>query len=795
MPKLTPVATFIGANKQTQVSDFCSSQNLVAFGASNTIALWNPLDPSYKGVYATLKGHQADVTCVRLIPDSNFMVSTSEDHHVKLWKFSQNDKTWDCVQSLTKYTSTIVSLAVLKNLIVIGCADGNVSIWVLNEDNEEEYLKLGNEFIVQKGFFPLSMTLSNIIDDKYLLAIGGSSINIFVYSFILPKDLSTVQECIKVATLEGHEDWVKALSFRYQETPGDYLLASGSQDRYIRLWRIRINDLIDNSDEDETKLNLLNNKQYKFQIGTDLKVAINFEALIMGHDDWISSLQWHSKKLQLLASTADTAVMVWEPDEVSGIWVCGLRLGEMSSKGASTATGSSGGFWTCLWFECDGKEYILTNGKTGSWRIWSSTDNLTWEPEIAISGATKEVTDVAWSPNGGYLLSTSLDQTTRLFAPWTNSDKKSNSVSWHEMSRPQIHGYDMICVEPVNDSRFVSGGDEKILRSFDMPKGVSELLNKFSNIQFNDSKEMPMSAALPALGLSNKANMEDNLVNDAEDEDNDERENDQTHNISYDLVSSLNSPPFEDQLQRHLLWPEIEKLYGHGYEIVCVDVSPDKKLIASACRSNTQQHAVIRIFNIDTWLEIKPPLSFHTLTITKLRFSKDSKYLLSVCRDRQWAIWERKFEDNSFTLKYSHSKPHTRIIWDCDWAPLEFDKLFITASRDKTIKSWKFMEDKDEQNYKLLHSIKHTQPVTAVSIYNKVVASGGIIVAIGLEDGNIIIYDYDNENGFKLLENVESRITPGGKITRLRWSSKELDNKLYLGVSSSDTSTRIYEFF
>lgn len=61
-------------------------------------------------------------------------------------------------------------------------------------------------------------------------------------------------------------------------------------------------------------------------------------------------------------------------------------------------------------------------------------------------------------------------------------------ATWHEFSRPQIHGYDMICVETVTDTRFVSGGDEKILRSFDLPKGVAGMLQKFVGIQFEEKK-------------------------------------------------------------------------------------------------------------------------------------------------------------------------------------------------------------------------------------------------------------------------------------------------------------------
>ncbi|CCD24539.1 Elongator subunit ELP2 NDAI_0D02250 [Naumovozyma dairenensis CBS 421] len=784
-------AIFIGANRQNQVSSYNKSLNIVAFGACNTIALWDPLDPSNHGVIQTLKGHEADVTCVKFIHGTPFMISASEDHHVKVWKVTDN--VWNCVQTIQHYQNTIVALDVLEDLFVVGCADGNVSIWV--RENELDTFVMSQEFIVQQGVLPLSFALSNVTDNKYLLAIGGTNVNVFIYSFVFSRTqgVDAIHDCKLAAKLEGHEDWIKSMAFRHQETPGDYLLCSGSQDRYIRLWRIRINDLIEEQDDenDENKLELLNNKQYKFHVADDLKVCINFEALIMGHDDWISSLQWHETRLQLLASTADTALMVWEPDEASGIWVCGLRLGELSSKGASTATGSAGGFWSCLWFSSeDNVDYILTNGRTGSWRIWKLTDNnQTCEQELGISGPIKEVTDIAWAPNGKYLLATSLDQTTRLFAPWLyNADKsKRSTITWHEFSRPQIHGYDMICVEPITNTRFISGGDEKILRSFDEPKGVAQILDKFTDIKLDTTAVMPETASVPVLGLSNKADNPD----DSEDEDDDEVNHvgEEKNIATSELVEGMTTPPKEDQLQRHLLWPEIEKLYGHGYEITCVDVSPDGKFIASACRSNTPQHAVIRIFETGNWLEVKPVLEFHTLTITRLEFSHDNKYLLSVCRDRQWAVWERTADGKGFSLKYNNVKPHSRIIWDGDWVPTEFGTAFITGSRDRTIKMWNFDESKDD--FILENSFKHTKPVTALSVYDYVVDKK-ILVAVGLETGEIFVYKYDSEDGFQLVHTLEDSITPAGKITRLRWSTADMDKRMLLGVSSNDSSARIY---
>ena len=798
-------AIFIGANKQNQVSDYDKATGLIAFGAGKCIALWDPLDPNSRGVHRTLKGHASQVTCIRFIQSTPLMVSASEDFHIKIWKHSPGLNTaseWECIQTIDNYGHTIVTIDVLPGVLAVGCASGTVSLWI--QDKVTGLFSLETEFEMGKNILPLCLSLSEVVEDRYLVAVGATSPNIFIYSFVV--ESGKVEYCKLDAVLEGHEDWVKSISFRHQEVPGDYLLCSGSQDRYIRIWRVRVNDLIEDSTADGKKLTLLKNKQYKFVVGNDnmgitrengeskmpneLRVCINFEALIMGHDDWISSLQWHESKLQLLASTADTALMVWEPDASFGIWVCSMRLGDVSTKGGSTATGSSGGFWSCMWFTRDGTDYILTNGKTGSWRIWEVKNSETVSQKVAATGNVREVTDIAWSPRGDYLLSTSLDQTTRLYAPWCyNSDgTKRKVITWHEFSRPQIHGYDMVCIEPIMDTRFVSAGDEKILRSFDEPRGVAELLRKFSHIEAQHEEAMPESAALPVLGLSNKA-AED------EDEDIDElginhatAEYEEYRNLSYDIVTSLNTPPTEDQLQRHLLWPEIEKLYGHGYEVVCVAVSPDGKLIASACKSTTVQHATIRLFSTETWLEIKPPLSFHSLTVTRLRFSQDNRHLVAVSRDRKWSVWERGTNGENFSLKYKNEKPHTRIIWDVDWLPLEYGNAFVTGSRDRTIKLWLF--DEELGDYKMVKTLKHEKSITAVSVLGKPVEEK-FWLATGQEDGAIIIYNIIGEDIIEV-EKFASDITPADRVTRLRWSSKEFEGKLLLAASSSDTSTRIY---
>lgn len=103
-------------------------------------------------------------------------------------------------------------------------------------------------------------------------------------------------------------------------------------------------------------------------------------------------------------------------------------------------------------------------------------DENRWVPQVAISGHFKSVESISWDPHSRYLLSASLDQTTRLFAPWKRELDGKQVTTWHEMGRPQVHGYDIKCVAFSNEWQFVSGADEKVLRVFDAPKSCVESL-------------------------------------------------------------------------------------------------------------------------------------------------------------------------------------------------------------------------------------------------------------------------------------------------------------------------------
>lgn len=69
-------------------------------------------------------------------------------------------------------------------------------------------------------------------------------------------------------------------------------------------------------------------------------------------------------------------------------------------------------------------------------------------------------------------------------------------VSWFEIARPQVHGYDMVCLAVLNPFRFVSAGDEKVLRVFQAPKSFAEALKNISNVDTSSYMKSNVSCVI-----------------------------------------------------------------------------------------------------------------------------------------------------------------------------------------------------------------------------------------------------------------------------------------------------------
>ena len=56
--------------------------------------------------------------------------------------------------------------------------------------------------------------------------------------------------------------------------------------------------------------------------------------------------------------------------------------------------------------------------------------------------------------------------------------------SWHEISRPQVHGHAIQCMAAISSNQFISGADEKVLRVFEATRNFQENFEHLCHMKF-----------------------------------------------------------------------------------------------------------------------------------------------------------------------------------------------------------------------------------------------------------------------------------------------------------------------
>ncbi|KAL1700740.1 WD40-repeat-containing domain protein [Schizophyllum commune] len=767
-------------NRHSHAADV-SSEDLVAFGTGTMIALWPAEGTGDAGVHETLASDHAQVTCVRFIT-ADRLASADEHGLLRLWR--RKEGKWLSTASVKAHTQGVSSLCVRGTLLVSGSSDATVRLWDLQDDGD----KIAEvQTISLNGRYPLSLALATLPETSTLiLAIGDTSRNVQLWT-------RSEDKFIKAATLSGHEDWVRALAFREpasadegssstRQEPSALVLASGAQDASIRLWNIEpmrrgsadgTDDLLDafeaslgETTDGEEGGRQITMKRHLITVKageSTQQYSVTFDALLVGHEAGVTSLSWRpagdhpDPAPTLLSTSTDSSLILWSPAPTGTLWVTRQRFGDV---GGQRLGGFVGGLWVA------GGGSALAWGWAGGWRRWGCAavkggQGETWEEKGAITGHSGPVRGLAWAPGGEYLLSTGLDQTARIHGPVATA-----GAAWHEIARPQVHGYDLLRGVFLDRLRYASIADEKVARVFDAPRSFVESAERLGVATFDAAEKhtRPQMASLAPLQLSNKATSQDPSAMSATGDITDHR-------------------PFEGELAAITLWPEAEKVFGHGYELIALAASNSKKIIATACKATTPEHAVVRLHDTERWQPVGQPLPGHSLTVTRIAFSPDDSLILSVSRDRTWRLFARQ-EDGGYT-PVAADKSHGRIIWDCAWAH-EGD-VFATASRDKTVKIWQ----NDGSKWTAVASIKAKEAATAVDFAPKD-ENGRRLLAVGLENGDILIHAGSTTDASKW-ELVTSKTQwHVGQLQQLSWRpSPPAGASQQLASCSEDGTLRI----
>ncbi|KAI0026732.1 quinon protein alcohol dehydrogenase-like superfamily, partial [Vararia minispora EC-137] len=198
--------------------DVGSSVNAVAFSPDGTrvvsssddhsVRIW---DASTGQQVQMLGGHTSWVMSVAFSPDGTRVVSGSDDHSVRIWDASTGQQ----VQMLDGHTESVTSVAFSPDgtRVVSGLSDNSVRIWDASTGQQVQMLDGHTSWVTSVAFSP----------DGTRVVSGLSDNLVWIW------DASTGQQ---VQMLDGHTESVTSVAF----SPDGTHVVSGLYNNSVRIW-------------------------------------------------------------------------------------------------------------------------------------------------------------------------------------------------------------------------------------------------------------------------------------------------------------------------------------------------------------------------------------------------------------------------------------------------------------------------------------------------------------------------------------------------------------------------------
>jgi len=244
---------------------------MVSASEDATIKVWDFETGDYE---RTLKGHTDSVQDVAFDHTGKFLVSCSADMTIKLWDFSG----FDCLKTMHGHDHNVSSVTFMPSgdFIVSASRDKTIKMWEVSTGYCVKTFTGHREWV----------RMVRVNDDGSLLASCSNDQTIRVW-------ISSNKEC--KAELREHDHVVECIAWAPQnshasinEASGNAVtkgqrsgpfLISGSRDKTIKMW--------------------------------DISIGVCIFTLV-GHDNWIRGLVFHSGGKYILSASDDKTLRVWD---------------------------------------------------------------------------------------------------------------------------------------------------------------------------------------------------------------------------------------------------------------------------------------------------------------------------------------------------------------------------------------------------------------------------------------------------------------------------------------------------
>ncbi|MFH0901743.1 MAG: WD40 repeat domain-containing protein, partial [Pseudomonadota bacterium] len=360
-----------------------SSQMLVSASLDRTVRLW---DARTGQSTLTFRGHNSEVTSVAFSPDGRLVVSAGFDQTVSLWQASTRSEL--AAKEPAGHEAAAIGLDVNADgtLLASGGGDHTARLWDVAS---------GRQLAVLSGHTGRLQGVA-LSPDGRLLATAGmdKTIRLWLISASTPENGSPATASARQhQVLSGHRGLVRVVAF----SPDGSLLASGSDDRTVRIWDIA------NGTEQRTLAG--------FHTGMVYGVAFSPDGRWLASGDGSIAL-WEVANGKLVKRIEGSVPIAFSPD--------GRRLAMAESSGAIMVRDVVSGTSRALgnqppplgWpsFDPTGTK-LGVPGSDGTSRIW----NLDSGDSVTLRGHQGPVRTLRFAPDGAQAATTGQDGTLRLW--------------------------------------------------------------------------------------------------------------------------------------------------------------------------------------------------------------------------------------------------------------------------------------------------------------------------------------------------------------------------------------------
>lgn len=353
---------------------------LASAGADQTIILW---DPHTGEARSRLEGHTSVVHTLAFSPDGRLLASASDDRSVRLWEHARGRQ----AALLAGHRDFVRAVAFSPDgrTLVSGGGDQTVRLWDVAEARLLETLYGQTAMLLAVAATGSDGGLSCGGVDGIIAGWGGDG--------------------RARRPLAGHQSWLRALA----ATPDGRTLASGGDDRAIRLWDV--------------------------ERGV-VRTALN------GHEDGVYGLAFSPDGRLLASASQDLTVRLW--DVAAGQLRHTLRRHAIRARAVA--------------FSPDGAT-LASCGADGLVARWDVASGRHLGDLIGHAGW---VSSVAYCPRSGVLISAGMDQLVRIWEPGAGAPRE---LRGHSSAVNRV-------LVTADGATIISAGFDRTIRLWDRESGA-----------------------------------------------------------------------------------------------------------------------------------------------------------------------------------------------------------------------------------------------------------------------------------------------------------------------------------